>query len=175
MRHFVCHRFASDSFDEALVSICFSSVDETLGTHPPMEEADKDSLYWQECKMETSQWPRLVDGAVSSLKNIAAASRLLRDHNDAWMAAFARCIGTCSVVQAELWGRNIKDFLVRQRKIQIRHVYNEINRVADCLSKKDLFDDLGIKFLDNPPKELEEILSTDGVGITFNMTCLCIN
>lgn len=72
-------------------------------------------------------------------------------------------------------GRNIKDFLVRQRKIQIRHVCNEINRVADCLSKKDLFDDLGIKFLDNPPKELEDILSTDGGGITFNITRLCVN
>ncbi|KAL4273864.1 hypothetical protein GQ457_13G009600 [Hibiscus cannabinus] len=106
-----------------------------------------------------------VDAAVSTVEGLAGIGAVFRDNGGSWLFGFARFVGRCTVLVAELWpihdglaqawGRGhrcvelesdnleaglvlaIKQWLRLEWRVLVRHVPHEKNRVADLLAAKD--------------------------------------
>ncbi|KAH1097488.1 hypothetical protein J1N35_014409 [Gossypium stocksii] len=46
----------------------------------------------------------IPDGSVKLEERFAAAGGFIRDHNERWIMGYCRYLGTCSMLEAELWG-----------------------------------------------------------------------
>ncbi|KAK9028907.1 hypothetical protein V6N11_026043 [Hibiscus sabdariffa] len=71
-------------------------------------------------------WFKLnVDGARNHNTGFAACGGLIRDHDGRWVRGFARSVGVCSPIEAELW--TVHEGLVQAWVLGLKRVVVEID------------------------------------------------
>ncbi|KAL4286383.1 hypothetical protein AHAS_Ahas19G0080700 [Arachis hypogaea] len=105
-----------------------------------------------------------VDGSVLQPDNRGTCCGIIRDWNGHTFAGFSMNIGACTITLAELWAsmlglnlspslasqRSIQELLVKLERVEVRHIFREVNFCADYLAKAGQGHLQGVNFFENP-------------------------
>ncbi|WJX29889.1 hypothetical protein P8452_18486 [Trifolium repens] len=94
-------------FDQQAVILHVSNllldVNQTVTTAPHMDKSYRNiQVGWN--RPENGWIKCNTDGAVIAQNHQAGCGGVFRDESGSWMRGFARMVGNCSVIMAELWG-----------------------------------------------------------------------
>ncbi|KAL4281492.1 hypothetical protein GQ457_03G010450 [Hibiscus cannabinus] len=140
-----CSLIFEPSFVERgdFLSHCMSFKNEIIQTRNNQELcsiAPDQMLHWQR---PSSGWVRVnVDGAVSGPNQCATVGGVVRDEYAAWLFGFARSLGSCSVIMAELWATHdglLHAWRLGYRKVELESDSRQVVDILKCDSL-DLID-----------------------------------
>ncbi|GAU44764.1 hypothetical protein TSUD_246570 [Trifolium subterraneum] len=100
-----------------------------------MEGLGKKILFFIGWKQPQEGWIKLnCDGAHKSSINLSGCGGLLRDNNGNCLSSFARKIGSCDALQAEMWGMYIGMNLARRQGITHLQVESDSKMLVDMVT-----------------------------------------
>uniref|UniRef100_A0A2C9V8R2 RNase H type-1 domain-containing protein n=1 Tax=Manihot esculenta TaxID=3983 RepID=A0A2C9V8R2_MANES len=112
-----------------------------------------------------------TDGAVKGCPGPAGCAGVFRDSNGDWILGYQSALGTCTAIEAELWGillgfrtawdrgwkfvldgagriRNLVSQITTLAsyawEVYFKHIFREANTMADCLAKSSVGGPLGM-------------------------------
>ncbi|WCJ40291.1 DNAse I-like superfamily protein [Euphorbia peplus] len=162
-----------------------NSYETSLRHHNPQRACrEKHLIGWNP---PPPNWVKLnSDGAVKRDFGNASAGGLLRDCTGAWIHGFAKKIGSCSVLKAELWGiyeglnlawnlghkkitvevdSKLSVDLITRPSMQANDSADLINAIKDIMKRNWML-------LPRPPRSLIVILEQDIMGVSFPRSCI---
>ncbi|GAU44619.1 hypothetical protein TSUD_378970 [Trifolium subterraneum] len=109
-------------------------IDRCEQTHLNGWPRQKDTVFigW---KQPREGWIKLnCDGAHKSSMNLSGCGGLLRDNNDICLSSFARKIGSCDALHAEMWGMYIGMDLTTRKRITHLQVESDSKVLVDIVT-----------------------------------------
>ncbi|KAK8529558.1 hypothetical protein V6N12_060337 [Hibiscus sabdariffa] len=123
-----------------------------------------------------------VHGARRDADGRASCGSGIRDSNGGWCIDFLKFIGSCSVIEAELWGctlvrpqfhaisnlvMHIFDLCGKEWSISFHHVFRSDNKVANYLAKLASWNDLDTRFYRRLPYSVIHLLQDDAPPLSL--------